>query len=69
MTARWNRSAPPDLKTSAGAMDHARLDRLRREELLEILARRAVVIGRQQAELADRETGGSSKAQGGEATG
>ena len=36
-------------------MDHEALDRLSREELLELLARQAEVIGRQQAELAKRE--------------
>src|SRR5687768_14566207 len=36
-------------------MDHERLDRLSREELLELLAQQAEVIGRQQTELAARE--------------
>src|SRR5436309_8864695 len=36
-------------------MDREALDRLSREELLELLARQAEVIGRQQAELAERE--------------
>jgi transposase len=36
-------------------MDHEALDRLSREELLELLVQQAEVIGRQQAELADHE--------------
>jgi len=36
-------------------MDREALDRLSREELLELLAQQAEMIGRQQAELADRE--------------
>jgi transposase len=36
-------------------MDPEGLDRLSREELLELLAQQVEVIGRQQAELADRE--------------
>ena len=36
-------------------MDREGLDRLGREELLELLAQQAEVIGRQQAELAERE--------------
>jgi len=36
-------------------MDREALDRLRRDELLELLAQQAEVIGRQQEELAARE--------------
>src|SRR5829696_8396351 len=37
------------------AMAHDELERLSRDELLELLARQAEVIGRQQQELAERE--------------
>src|SRR5438067_3574310 len=36
-------------------MDHEALDRLSREELLELLAEQAEVLGRRQEELAERE--------------
>src|SRR5438874_4311281 len=36
-------------------MDHEALDRLSREELLELLAQQAEVLGRRQEELAERE--------------